>query len=372
MLTQGDERAAIVTFDLCSFPDRFAARLKRRIEETAHIPRENVLFNASHTHFSPILSPSSYLPDGAGPDRAWLRQLEEKVTDMVCAATRGMVETRVTYARGRLSSIGGNRRARLSDGRVVTSWGMKPGEVVVGPGGPADPDVPVLHFTNRRDRPLATFFSYACHPTLGDIDEEDRAPAYFYSGSYVGYAMKHVEETLGGVALFGQGCGANINPVASHTWKMRSRPSFLEAERMGVTLGKKVVGTLKSQEGNAQGADTLSVVNRKAILRRRKGRTRGTGSQTLSVVVQGFRIGDVMLVALPSETVVEVGLGIKTEYGGGNLIVLGYSNRFCGYIPTPKIASEGGYEAVNSRVEPESANILKDTALEIVSDLLRE
>ncbi len=372
VLAQGSERAAIVTLDLCSFPDRFAARLKRRIEEEARIPRENVLFNASHTHFSPILSPSSYLPDGAGPDRVWLRELEEKVTDTVCAAGRGAVETRVTCATGRLSSIAGNRRGRLSDGRVVTTWGMKPGEVVVGPGGPADPDVPVLHFTNRKNQPLATFFSYACHPTLGDIDEDDRAPAYLYSGSYVGYAMKHVQEAIGGVALFGQGCGANINPMGSHTWKMRYSPSFREAERMGVALGKKVVSTLKPQEGSGRRTDILRVANRKAVLRRRRDRARGPGGQTLSVAVQGFRIGDVILMALPSELVVEVGLGIKAEYGGENLIVLGYSNRFCGYIPTRKIASEGGYEAVNSRVEPESANILKDTSLEIINDLLRQ
>ena len=81
VLAQGSERAAIVTLDLCSFPDRFAARLKRRIEEEARIPRENVLLNASHTHFAPILGTARYMPGGARPDRAWLRALEEKVTD---------------------------------------------------------------------------------------------------------------------------------------------------------------------------------------------------------------------------------------------------------------------------------------------------
>ena len=290
VLAQGDERAAIVTFDLCGFPDRFAPRLKRLIEEEAHIPRENVLFNASHTHFAPILGPASYLPDGARPGRAWLAELEQKVMDTVGAANRSMVESRVVYARGKLPSIAANRRARLSDGRVVTSWGLRPGEEVVGPGGPADPDVPVLHFLDSKERPLATLFSYACHPTLGDVDEEDRAPAYYYSASYVGYAMKHVEEALGGVALFAQGCGANINPARSSTWKGRPRPSFREAERMGETLGKKVVSTLRAKEGKAQRTDILRVANRKVTLRRRKGRAQGTKGQTISVSVGCNRV----------------------------------------------------------------------------------
>ena len=56
--------------------------------------------------------------------------------------------------------------------------------------------------------------------------------------------------------------------------------------------------------------------------------------------------GDLTLVALGSETVVDYSLRLKHELAGDAAIwMAGYSNDYCGYIPSLRVLREGGYEA---------------------------
>ena len=63
--------------------------------------------------------------------------------------------------------------------------------------------------------------------------------------------------------------------------------------------------------------------------------------------VQVLKLGtDLTLVALGSETVVDYSLRLKRELAGPAPIwMAGYSNDYCGYIPSLRIQKEGGYEA---------------------------
>ena len=59
----------------------------------------------------------------------------------------------------------------------------------------------------------------------------------------------------------------------------------------------------------------------------------------------GVWLTDITLVALSSETVVDYSLRLKREIGTPVVWVAGYSNDVVGYIPSRRVASEGGYEA---------------------------
>ena len=67
--------------------------------------------------------------------------------------------------------------------------------------------------------------------------------------------------------------------------------------------------------------------------------------------VQAIRFGkDLTLLALSGEVVVDYDLRAKREYPGEPLIVAGYSNGVMCYVPTDRVLSEGGYEAVDSMI----------------------
>jgi hypothetical protein len=59
--------------------------------------------------------------------------------------------------------------------------------------------------------------------------------------------------------------------------------------------------------------------------------------------VQCWHLGELTLIALGGEPMVEYALQLKDELGP-NTIVLGYSNDVLAYIPNERVLREGGYE----------------------------
>ena len=67
--------------------------------------------------------------------------------------------------------------------------------------------------------------------------------------------------------------------------------------------------------------------------------------------VQAIRLGgDLTLLALGGEPVVDYALRVKRELAGENLIVAGYCNDVMCYIPSRRVQREGGYEAVDNMI----------------------
>jgi hypothetical protein len=94
--------------------------------------------------------------------------------------------------------------------------------------------------------------------------------------------------------------------------------------------------------------------------------------RTVSYPVQALRIGkELAIVALGGEVVVDYGLWTKREFPKQKLIVAGYSNDVMCYIPTAKILSEGGYEAVQSMVYYGQPGPFAPDAEEIIHNTIR-
>jgi hypothetical protein len=67
--------------------------------------------------------------------------------------------------------------------------------------------------------------------------------------------------------------------------------------------------------------------------------------------VQVWQFGHgLTLITLGGEVVVDYGLRFKAEYGWDETWVAGYSNDVMGYIPSARVAREGGYEGGGAMV----------------------
>ena len=157
-----------------------------------------MLLNTSHTHAGVALP--DYMPDT--PEQMTLKERYRRC--LVRGARRGrdrggrrLQPARIGCGWGE-STIGVYRR-EARDGRDVL------GEV---PGHPIDPCVGVIRVDDLDGNPIATVFRYSCHPvTMGPR-------SLVASSDFPGAARDVVEKSLGGLALFLQGCGGNINPRA--------------------------------------------------------------------------------------------------------------------------------------------------------------
>ena len=220
MLGDGDTKVALIAIDLCMLSMAEGGRLRSAVAEALGTPVSHVLLNLSHDHSSPALPEFMAMTDTARTCRSG------RGTSATCSAgssrrrwrrTAALQPARIGCGWGE-STIGVYRR-EIRDGRDVL------GEV---PDHPIDPSVGVIRVDDLDGNPIAIVFRYSAHPvTVGSRSQ-------VASSDYPGPAREVLERNLGGLALFLQGCGGNINPRVGIGYEVDCRDT---KNRVGLELG---------------------------------------------------------------------------------------------------------------------------------------
>jgi hypothetical protein len=220
VLAAGDEKLALIATDLGLMSMAEAGRLRDGVAEALGVPTSHVLLNMSHNHSSPALPEWMAMTDS--PEDAALRvryerELGRRLVEAAVEAAGGVRPARIGTGWGE-SRIGVYRR-EVRDGRDVL------GEV---PGHPIDSSVGVFRVDDLDGRPIAVAFRYSAHPvTVG-------GRSAVASTDFPGPARDVLERSLGGLALFLQGCGGNVNPAVGIGWEVDCRDT---KNRVGLELG---------------------------------------------------------------------------------------------------------------------------------------
>ncbi len=349
----GGKRVVVVTLDLVSVPRPLRDRLEAAARERYKLPPEALLLNCSHTHCGPELRVAGVPRPGETPERvkeaaAYAVKLEGQLADLIGAALKDLAPARLSYVRARCG-FAMNRRLPVAEG-----WSNSPN-----PEGPVDHDVPVLRVEGADGKPRAVLFGYACHNTT--------LAFYKWCGDYAGFAQDFVQRSNpGAVALFLAGCGGDQNPYPRGTLDL--------ARQHGESLANAVVAALQTRPRPVRGPLRLALdqatidyappPSKDELLRRKETskdryernhadrllrhlEANGKLPANYSAPVQVLRFGDdLVLVALPGETVVDYSLRLKRELAGAGpaVWVAGYSNDVFAYLPSKRVLKEGGYE----------------------------
>ena len=222
------------------------------------------------------------------------------------------------------------------------------------PVGAIDHYVPVLAVRDADRQLLAVLFGYACHPTTLSFNQ--------WCGDYPGFAQINLEAALPGtMALFFNACGADANPIP--------RRALAFCEEYGKMLSQSVLEVLSApMQPLGPGLATafewinldydelvtietlLPVANGDSPLHARWAK-RMIAQLEQGVVfpasyeypVQAWRLGELLLIAIGGEAVVDYSLNLKRQYGP-RAWVCGYANDMAAYIPSRRVWEEGGYE----------------------------
>ena len=223
VLSDGEVKVAIVATDTGWMDLPVMNALRERVAGTVGTASSHVMINLNHTHSSPAMP--EWFPDEPGQIALQSRYQEDLCGWIVEAAREAderKVPARIGAGRGECP-IGVYRRETDPDGEVFL------GEV---PGHPTDPAVGVLRVDDLDGRPIAVLFSYGCHPvTVGPR-------SMVASPDFPGAARALVENAIGGLSLFLQGCGGNIMPRGGLSMEADCRD---EKDRIGATLGAEAV-----------------------------------------------------------------------------------------------------------------------------------
>jgi len=349
-------RVVIVTTDLLGLPRALTSEISEHANKRYRLRREQILFNFSHTHTGPVVSSSlagAYeLTDEqnkAIAEYTW--QLKHKLLDVIGLALKDLSSAKLSFGKGS-AQFAMNRR-ELRDGKIVNGVNRE---------GVVDKDVPVLKIESADGKLRGVAFGYACHNTTltGEF--------YDLSGDYAGFAQATIEKNHpGAMALFINGCGADINPYP------RSKLEY--AERHGAELAQSVSqvltsslspvsGQLKSAIGSvmislsptpskaewqARLNDSNVFVKRHAQRWLNRLERDGKIMSEYPYTIQLVQLGDLKLIALAGEVVTDYSLLLKKEFGGKTWVA-GYSNDLCSYIASARMYAEGGYEVVESMI----------------------
>lgn len=395
VMSDGEATVAVVTTDLIGLGQNELDAVREMVLREVGIPAAHLILACTHTHSGPIVNPfppTDLVPGQA--DEAYYHLLPRLIGSAVVMAARRQRPARIAAGSGQCD-ININRREFLPDGtlRGLPFLGRNPAGVV-------DREVGVLRVDDAATgHPLAVLASYACHPVV-------LGPNLEISADYVGYTNGFVEESLGrgAVALFANGAQGNMNSIVHPG-------AYDDAKRLGMTLGAEILrvtlGLHHSEDAKIQTATRRAELplnpashparQREYIRFLEQEYRRYTAAEDkdhawdiemrLAVAAHRLHIHEQLetpfmpaevtafgitmngqaaigLVSEPAELFCEYGIRARQESPFKTTLVLGLANGFIGYVPTPNVYSEGGYECEATNVAPEAGDQLTQLMIE--------
>lgn len=302
-----DERiAVIVACDLIGL-DRSDV-LDVRAALNAHgIDPSGLVIACTHTHSGPdtlgLWGPDRYV---SGVDTFYLATVKQAIVEAAIEALTFCCPARMRCAMTRLPGYIANFR--------------DPGIV--------DDDVAALQFVKLDGEVIATLLNLACHPEV--LDGEST----LISADYAGYACRHVETQVGGVALHLSGAlGGMLSPDT------RDRtPAW--AERMGRAYAAAALTALAAAAIDADRLEVrrtefdLPLVNPLLLMAQQMGvlRVRQPVNGTITTSCTSIDLGPAQIITLPGELLPRLGFAIKTAMPGPCKILVGLADDEIGYI----------------------------------------
>lgn len=414
-LSEGETEALIVDLDVGVVQTEDADLLRDRLSAATGVPYPNIRVSYTHTHAGPTTSRhQQFLTEGQELVPAYLETLWSQTVGAARAALLDRRPARVRVGTGSCD-IAINRRWLTPDQRTVIGQN---------PGGFTDHEVFVVRIEQTDGEALAVLVGYPCHPIVLGYQNSLLSP------DFPGVTREVVERLCGAPALFLQGCAGDQMPVEAITgdvavhrrlgsrlgaaaaavclrlaepsgprqfvdvvesgaplarWRIDpepDQPTRLACAVRTLTLPTRVLATIEEAEADHERLlaavrsqehdDTRRSVGYRAkragILARWSRLSAGRGA--IDAELHAMRIGPAVLVGFPGEPFAQIGVDVRTASPFAFTHMAGYTNGWCGYVPTPDAYSGGGYEVeVGSPYAPEAAAILRDEALALIAAL---
>ena len=395
VLDDGHTTVAIVSADLLYTPlEEITSPVRSIIMNKCGIPLQNILICATHTHSGPeVFTRSKLPPTKATPlsdiEKVYLRTLISKIEDAILQANRNKEPVRIGAAKGSIPEIVFNRRTLDPNQSAVMTWKVSP-EVAVtrkietnSEGytsvsftltpeessvrfGPVDPELCVLRVEDTEGKIIGSIMNFGCHPVC----------VYPYlpttiSADFPGDATNLVEQIEGGICLFTLAPAGNLVPYQRGVKAHRQIGKALGAETLRrlqfapttekLTLLariKKIRFPVKQTSAESETQD----INETGEVK--------PAQKDITTEIQVLRLGEIYILGLPGENLVEVGLEIKQRAGIENLFIISLSNDTIGYVCPRQAYKQGGYESgTGTHLAAGAGEIMIQEALDLLNQV---
>lgn len=348
------KQVVLIAVDNSGIRKDISDSIRIKLKSMYHLDKDQVVINSSHTHTVPATS-ERWARDPIQKEKIkkYAEKLEMQIVEITGEALKNLEPVNL-YAANGVTRFQVNRRNNIQYKLHLQSVFN----------GPNDYAVPVLKVEKPSGDLLAILFGYACHASM--------LRDYNFSGDYPAFARMELRKLYPrATPLFFQGAGGNLIGHPRNT---------VEATRQaGKTLAAAVESVLSEpmsalppilstsySEINLESdqvppsKETLNQLNRSE-----------SAVATYPYPVQVWKLGNLPLITLGGEPVVEYAIQIKLLFGQESF-VFGYSNDVMAYISTPLILKEGGYEGSSSPFSSYTAQRGVKWALNIEARIMEE
>lgn len=405
-LDDGDTRVFLIGMDLLGIEVDTCEKICAGITRATGVPGENIMISTTHTHSgpnAPRLYYSAYedpqiMEKEAGEVETYLEQLVEKVVAGAVAAAKDMTECTLSFGQASDGRFSHNRRLRMKDGSICMIFEPYRLEDIVCLSDPVSADtISVLKISAPDGKILALYVHYATHPAIAcglDFLVSRDFPGWmtdclkaqygedlvvlYANGAEGNMAVPSPEEgfhnTFEECARVGTQLAQTVIDIVPNTKELSDTVltaartsiqvqyrSFTEAEVAAAEQVLKTAGSNEQQHGAPPKLSALATL-----------KFHGLRGQLDTLPIQGITIGNLLLMAVTTETFRDLAIQMENRWDGPALLV-GMANGYHGYIPTEQAFSEGGYEVLpneDSRYKPDSDKKLLDGMFRI-QDLLK-
>jgi hypothetical protein len=268
------------------------------------------------------------------------------------------------------------------------------------PAGPVDPELAIVSVRHTDGRPLALLANYGLHYVGG----YERGQV---SADYFGIFADRIQQLMGAdridppfVAAMSNGTSGDINnidfrkrgqkyqpwtrmrevacDVADEAFRVYKQIQYREGVSLAVRTTELQLGTRRPDPQRVRWA--------RAVLQEDATPTRVTRPEiyaqealelarypeSVPILLQAIRIGELGIVAIPCEVFAETGLAIKAHSPLHPTFTMELANGYNGYLPTSEQHELGGYEtwpARSSYLEVQAETKIRAAVLELLDEI---
>jgi 3-keto-disaccharide hydrolase len=417
VLDNGSQKVALVVVDSCYLPRDLLDRAKNRAERITGIPASNMLMSATHTHSAPPSKPGDM--NSAPPTKpqetskeesAYQQLLELEIAQAVVEAYRRLEPAQLAWGVEQIPDELNNRRWFMKPGTIdrnplggtsdqVKMNPPRGSENLIKPAGTTDPGFTVVAIRSQAGKPLALLANYSLH-YVGGIGGPILSADYFGEfANQIAARLKAEGAGDGFVGILSNGTSGDVNNIDFR----KQDPPLPPFEKIKIVAGKLADSALAIYK-SASFRDSLPLAIEEAelpLLYRKptpeqlafaetalaepdekkfptnakayalRARLLDKGPKYADVKLQGLRIGDLGIAAIPFEVFTEIGLEIKAKSPFKTTLTIELANGHYGYLPTPEQHLLGGYETWlgTNNVETEASRKITASILSLFNRL---
>jgi len=397
VLDDGNSKLVFVVVDNVGVGRELFDSARLLILAETNIAPGHIVMSSTHTH-------SATSAGGAGMKRRgwnagqpldeYQRFLVRRIADGVRLALNNLEPARIGWGVGKVPQHLFNRRWKLKSPVVNPFGGTE--TVMMNPGagnpnlleaaGPTDPDVSFISIQTTGGRPLGILANYSLHYVGG-------VPADHISADYFGMFANRIRELLKGdsvnipfVGIMTNGTSGDVNNINVRGTTQRL-PSYEKMRIVANEVADEIMRihktvTYKDWVPLKAARSELNLQVRKPapqmLANARRTLEKSAPEKTdhpltriyaeriiqmngwpdsINIILQTFRIGDLGIAAIPFEVFAETGLEIKAKSPFRPSFTIELANGNYGYLPTPEQHTLGGYETwlSTNKVETEAS-----------------